>query len=392
MTTFKAGDCEREGGIFAVDKSVERRSAPLTVGHVNSFEVQLRSLHMRVSFVVLASVIALGLQLSSCNEVGPTPMDLPDTTSHGILWRPDSLGGPQSQLFGVWGTSETNVYAVGLLYGFGPGHLLVHYDGFQWTSIQDDSLTHWVAAGNLSGIHGTSDTNIFVVGTRFNLNVITGFVGRWNGRKWANISPTTSAQLVAIWVTNVSDVFVGGTDGTVFHYDGSTWTSIQTGTTLDVRQIIGLKSGEVFAVASEYYNSLAGSAILRLSSAGATTEHFFPIGAMFSLWGINSSHLYVAGEGIFVQSDAGSWLQLTTPFPAVTFFLLCGNNENNIVVAGAYGAVGHWSGRSWAFYPELYDRTSYASYIRGFTIGRYYFLVGSTGERALVNIGFRYGQ
>jgi hypothetical protein len=342
-------------------------------------------------FPFLIALIALSMvEFTSCSDSG-APSDGPDTTSHRIYWKPDSLGGPPSVLLDVWGTSQTNVYAVGVLYGVGTGsgNFLIHYDGAQWSAIHDDSLSWWIAAGILAGIHGTSDTNIFVVGSRFNNNVTTGFVGRWNGRKWFNVSPDSSTSLLAVCVKNTSDVYVGGANGTILHHNGSGWTQLQTGTTLDVNQIIGLTSGEVFAVASEYYNSLAGSAVLRLSSTGATMEHFFPIGAMFGLWGMTRSRLYVAGEGIYLQTDAGSWTQLTTPFPAVTFFSLCGTNENNIVTAGAYVAVGHWSGRTWMFYPDLYDRSSFKTYFKGFAVGNWYFLVGETGIRALINVGFQ---
>ncbi|UCG85716.1 MAG: glucosyltransferase-I, partial [Gemmatimonadota bacterium] len=54
--------------------------------------------------------------------------------------------GTQSVLTGVWGTSSTDIYAVG-----GDG-VILHYDGTAWSDV-------WSGPG-VSGVWGTSPTDV----------------------------------------------------------------------------------------------------------------------------------------------------------------------------------------------------------------------------------------
>ena len=338
-------------------------------------------------FIILASAVV------SCKQAttGPTPPSGLDTTSHSILWTTDSMGYFSSRLLDLWGTSPSNIYAVGLLQTVGVvlPSFIVHYDGANWAAIQDDSLSRWVGAGLLASIHGISDTAMFVAGSMDSHTKAIGFVARWNGRQWTNISPPDSIALTAIWVKSVTDVYVGGEKGTILRYNGHSWQSLETGTILDIWQITGLPSGEVYAVASDYFNSFAGSLILRIQENNVSQDQFFPVGRKFGIWGTANGEAYAAGEGIFHKSTGSSWQEIATTNPGVAMWSVGGTAADNVLVVGAYGAVSHWNGKSWMFYDELYDRSSSRSYFNAFAIANKYFLVGNTPSHAVITVGTR---
>jgi hypothetical protein len=339
----------------------------------------------------LCVMIWLLIVLSSCKHSTEPLVQLPDTTSHSISWRTDSLGYYSSSLLDVWGVSPVSVYAVGRVNGEPPepGTYLTHFDGVSWTLMKDDSLLWWIGGGVLAGIHGLTDTSIFVVGSRASGPPPTGFAGRWSKKGWVNISPDSTAPLLSVWVRSMNDVYASGARGTILHYDGRTWQSLQSGTSLDVWQITGLPTGEIYAVASDYFNSYVGSAVLRISGNTVTQEHFFPIGRLFGIHGFASSSLYVTGEDVYRRAGAGSWEVISTPSPFVNLRSVSATEDDNIIIAGVFGAVLHWSGASWKFYDELYDRSSSKAYFRAFAIGNKYFLVGNTPSHAMITVGTR---
>jgi hypothetical protein len=187
----------------------------------------------------------------------------------------------------------------------------------------------------------------------------------------------------------MNDVYACGARGTILHYDGRTWQSLQSGTSLDVWQITGLPTGEIYAVASDYFNSYLGSVILRISGNSVIQDEFFPVGQKFGIWGTESREAYATGEGTFHKSNGSLWEEIITPNPRVAMWSVSGTAPNNVIVAGSYGAVIHWSGRSWKFYDELYDRSSFKSYFKAFSIGNKYFLVGNTPSHAMITVGTR---
>lgn len=336
-------------------------------------------------------LVVLLLSMSCHKPTEPPPADSPDSTSHSILWQTDSMGYYSSRLLHVWGTSATSVFAVGVIQteGSEPTKNIMHYNGSSWTPVFDDSLRWWIAAGLLTGIHGLSDTAVFVAGSGYNAGRTTSFVARWNGQRLRNISPIDTAALLTIWVKSETEVYAAGNRGAILRYDGNSWIRLDSGTDLDVWQITGSSAGEIYAICSDYFNSFAGSLILRIEGSSVVHEQFSSVGQKFGIWATLDGTAYAVGEGTFRKTRSSQWGEISTPNPRVALWSVHGTAPNNIVVAGAYGAVIHWSGRTWKFYDGLYDRSSAKSYFKAFAVGNKYFLVGNTPSHALITIGTR---
>ena len=102
---------------------------------------------------------------------------------------------------GVWGSSSSNVFAVG------DAGTILHYDGTSWSPMSSGTT------GSLRDVWGASGSNVFVVGSG-------GTILHYNGTNWSPMASGTTTWLNEVWGRNGSDVFAGGNSGAILHYDG----------------------------------------------------------------------------------------------------------------------------------------------------------------------------
>ena len=66
----------------------------------------------------------------------------------------------------------------------------------------------------LNGVWGSSSTDVFAVGDE-------GTILHYDGSTWSPMESGLKKVLNAVWGTSGTDVFVAGDGGTILHYDGS---------------------------------------------------------------------------------------------------------------------------------------------------------------------------
>ena len=74
-------------------------------------------------------------------------------------------------------------------------------------------------------------------------------IARWNGSAWAWVAELADSSVLAIAGSGSSDVWLGGTGGALWHWDGNALTRANSNTTLDIQQIAVVASGQAFALA-----------------------------------------------------------------------------------------------------------------------------------------------
>ena len=100
----------------------------------------------------------VGINTATATVTGLTPVTFSITTiatPRPLVWS-TVASGTVAQLHGVWGTSASDVWAVG--YVGANGGVILHYNGTIWSSISSGT------AQNLSGVWGTSASNVWAVG------------------------------------------------------------------------------------------------------------------------------------------------------------------------------------------------------------------------------------
>ncbi|MDY6835720.1 MAG: hypothetical protein SVY53_13060, partial [Chloroflexota bacterium] len=191
---------------------------------------------------------------------------------------------PTSRWFsGVWGSSSTDVFAVG-----GDGTIL-HYDGSDWSGMTSGT-SDW-----LYGVWGSSSTDVFAVGD-------FGTILHYDGGAWSGMTRPTSRWFSGVWGSSASDVFAMGSDGTILHYDGSDWSGMTSGTSDWLEGVWGSSSSDVFAVGSGgtilHYREPA-NLVVSCDVNGNEKNSFGP-GETVYVWGSG----FAAGDyNIFIQPD-----------------------------------------------------------------------------------------
>jgi Big-like domain-containing protein len=144
----------------------------------------------------------------------------------GTAWLPMALPpalgtcSPGCFVRGLWGTSSSNVYAT--VVGQGVPHLL-HYDGVSWSPVITGVATIDSIAGTFNGLialWGSSASDVFAVGWR-------GWVLHFDGTSWSGqqVPEGGGYPLGSLWGSGPNDVFAATRSNTVYHYDGSTWST-----------------------------------------------------------------------------------------------------------------------------------------------------------------------
>jgi hypothetical protein len=124
--------------------------------------------------VVVALVMVAGLLLA----VRPA-----DVQAQGGGWQWQNPLPTGNTLFGVWGSSGSDVFAVG------DGGAILHYDGATWSAMRSGT-TEW-----LSGVWGSSGSDVFAVGSNFT-------VLHYDGTGWSAMISGMDYTLHDVWGSN----------------------------------------------------------------------------------------------------------------------------------------------------------------------------------------------
>jgi hypothetical protein len=286
-------------------------------------------------------------------------------------WKIESLPQQTNNLFDVWGSGGSDVFAVG------DGGRIVHYDGNVWSSMDSGTTTSLLAAWGSSGsdvfavgfdgtilhyngnvwssmdsgaadyvltdVWGSSANDVFAVGPSV---YESGIILHYDGEGWSVMA--TSWYLTSLWGSAGNDVFAVGTSAPVLHYDGSTWSEITEDDTISFDYLWGTSSTSVYAgyywgdIA--YYDGDCWSAMIGL-----------PLGYS-SIWGSSDNDLFAVGEPQGYWNSQGTWIPLgpnvhhfdgNTWSPVETGTLdalnaVWGSSATNVFTVGDNGLILHY--------------------------------------------------
>jgi len=206
-----------------------------------------------------------GLSASSVFVVGGSATIL---YYNGSSWTTMSNPLGSEQLFGVWGTALNNVFAVG------ESGTIIHYNGSAWSTMASGTTEY------LYGMGGINSSNVYATGE-------DGTLLRYNGTTWLSISGVTSNRLYHAWGLSPNDVYVCGWRE-LQHFDGTSWSPAMV-TTADLRGVWGSAADDIFAVGiSGRIFHFDGTTWREMTSG--TTEHLYG-----GVWGTSRSDVFAVG-------------------------------------------------------------------------------------------------
>lgn len=252
-------------------------------------------------------------------------------------------------LYDVWGSSATDVFAVGAsilwdVTGAGRGTIL-HYDGVGWSYMPVPA-----DAVELSGVWGSSPEDVFAVGAGGpgDQSVIL----HYDGVGWSRMPTPEGLALYGVWGSSATNVFAVGYGGGIVHYDGSRWTTVREGMVDPPGErwlwdVWGTPDGEFFAVGSEVLHF----------SGGTWSRMPMPKGHFFGVWGSSASDVFAVGSGgVIIHYDGTAWTRMKAPPRDGDLLGVWGNSPQDVFAVGdmrSWGPGGccsdvlHFDGTSW---------------------------------------------
>ncbi len=353
-------------------------------------------------FLALCPLLLALSSVPACKKPTEPKTVLPDTTSHNFVFEIDTLGnGSSSVLNDVWIFDENNIWAVGEIYvqdSTGQSEEVynaVHWDGKQWNlkKVPVRDLGGFTFLTPLKAVIGFSPNDVWVAG---DADLI-----RWNGSSWSGKALfirdlSFNGQVLKMWGTNGSNIYCVGRNGAIYHYNGSTWQKLASGTTVDIQDIWGAvdektKQPTILAVASllDYGRALAllkidGTSVTMLDSSGLHVSES-------SLWFQPSKVFFVTGNGVYKKAklEDSSWQINHEGHPLLYKYRIRGNAWNDVFIAGSGGLLSHYNGSTWKHYTGMELPRAY-SFFNGLAVkSSLVVAVGWFGEKAGIVRGLR---
>lgn len=288
------------------------------------------------------------LSLSNCRREY-SPISNVERIPENYNWTVDTLFIPDHayvHIHTIWGSTADNVYAAGeCMSNVAPSlTALFHYDGKKWQRLKihanDGGNVH---AARYLDIAGVSESDIYI-------SCGGGGILHFDGLEWKERWMASREDLYSIWVNSANDIWTGGYNGTLYHFDGSAWTFYQAPDSVHIRNIAGFDTDEVYALA---YNFIAGYtwwyllkwnghtwAIQNRQREISLENHVFGI---YGLYAVDST-LFSVGEGLWRRArNDTTW---KADFYSLTDYLcVFGTSSDNLWLGGAGG--------SFAYYPDF---------------------------------------
>jgi hypothetical protein len=122
--------------------------------------------------------------------------------------------------------------------------LIVDWDGSQWKRVVPAVS---VPNKDLDGVYCTASNNCWAVGQREGGD---GLFVHWDGSAWSRVIPTSSSNknFNAVTCVDANDCFAVGQSGYIFHWDGTNWTSMSSGTSTELKAVNCAASDNCWAV------------------------------------------------------------------------------------------------------------------------------------------------
>jgi hypothetical protein len=321
--------------------------------------------------IYLLAIIFLNL---SCKEK-PTEQTKEDfkPSKRDYTWTVDTLFyvlGGQVLLQSIWGSSPSNVYAVGHD-AHGGIATMWHYDGKKWATVKLIPPYGGNIPGpfDLKAIYGFDSTNIYAVGSRIYQTFSTkppyfldsSFIIHFDGKVWNEINIKRSkGELTKINASSSLNIWCSGNPDYIYNFNGIEWkldsipfyNKDSIAYTMNNSAILISSTGNPITI-SQIHNNNNGSFEYKFYKKN--NSHWQAIDSFTNIdvpkWGINTlgkdndGNIYSGGDAIY-QLRGDSWSQLFHPqYPIVK---LWGTSKTNIFALSILGFVYHFNGIDWA--------------------------------------------
>ncbi|QKK00880.1 MAG: hypothetical protein HND40_15545 [Ignavibacteriota bacterium] len=349
---------------------------------------------------------------NASNELSVTTMD---TTSHNFSYQTFEFGEPltgnSSRLYDVAIINENNIWAVGEIYvndslGQTDVYGLIHWDGNTWEKIKlwySSPLGGTFVLSNIRGILYRNQNEIWFA---------AGSIFRWDGVStnaqlvYSRLSlPDPNGSIEKLWETGNGNLYGVGNTGTILFYNGTSWSSVTSGTTLPLTDIYGKDDNQLY-ISGAYTPEVKGVLLkgnssqfsVMINSEIISENELFEklYGELASVWLDDNGTVYTGGNLLF-QYKNYKWDYVRSlpenyiggnPGASYRGFIssIRGNASNDFVVAGDRNTLKHFNGINWQQIGLPYSPASPIIWYSVAQKGNTVVAVGDYGSKAFIII------
>ncbi len=229
-----------------------------------------------------------------------------------------------------------------------------------WQRLYPDYPTH-----GFDDIYVQASNNVFAVGTN-------GLIYHYNGSSWSEMESPVAVDLRAVWGRAANDVFAVGNEGIIIHYDGVRWQKMASPTSSDLYCVWGFSEsgGKVYA-GGRNGNILLYSAGNWSYMDTPFSDGIWKYSIIHDIWGASPTELYAVGWGtdnagtfdIFLSNSGGnSWTDEISTYPGSTVLLpesVMGFSGGDVYIGGGEGLYRLQQGNWGSWEQILSGRTQY---------------------------------
>ena len=249
-------------------------------------------------------------------------------TTRSILPWSSVESGTTVHLNAVWGTSGSNVWAVGA------AGTILHWNGTKWSTVPSGTTA------TLSGISGTSATDVWAVGQG-------GTTLHYDGVSWT-AAPNAPLNLVRVWNSSPTDVWATGNYPVPIHYNGTSWQNVTPQQVNPPLGLWGFSAHDVWAV-----RTASGSGWIfhgDLTGWGAPVKSFDNT-RLNAIWGSSPSDIWTVGVQAAAHYNGVTW-SLSGGAGGV-LNAISGSSASNVWAVGDDGKIAHYDGSMWLTVPRF---------------------------------------
>ncbi len=222
----------------------------------------------------------------------------------GNTWEVQSTP-TEENLWGVWGASPDDLWAVGGAGREEGQETILHYDGSDWSEVDSPELMRANVYAFFK-VWGTSADNIYIVGQN-------GVVLHYDGTEWTEEFAGVSDDLISLWGTGSDRIIaVGGRGSAVATvWDGNEWSP------LDISRTPGLNGVWMAADGTAHAVGESGAAVTIDVDAGSFSSYFVPVPTTAPL----DFHSVYSPDGKFIVGVGGNLLapRETGPYQGIAY-------------------------------------------------------------------------
>ncbi len=235
--------------------------------------------------------------------------------------------GVKKNIYGLWGTSAQNIYAVGAL------GTLWHWDGGGWTQQASAAKTDW------RGIFGIDAQDIFAVG-------LGGAAAVFDGLVWKTVPVAGNQNLTGVFAAQGASGIVAfaSSQSGIYQYDKTLGWQKNGNLYSNFLAIHGTDAGHMWAVGMTGALAVWDGTSWQNQASGTSI-------ALRDVWAASPTLVYAVGEsGIILKFDGKSWKPMNSGV-STTLSSVWGNAGDDVWAVGARGVILHYNGKNWQQLP-----------------------------------------